>query len=252
MEDQVVGVFSDCLDTVRAIQTKHGVVSFVSDQGLGFVPNEDRVFIDTQAHIFGVADGMGAYSKSDEAAQILSEEILEGIKSSIDPASIQVMASQRMKRNGIGEGGACYLSVQITQENVLIVYAGDVALVIVNDRGDRVHATLDTYIEHAPRGNSPGKASVDAVRIADYDTLIIGSDGLWDNIDKRDTHDLVKSMKKGETDVLLKKLFYFAKSNMKRTFMTTYDGMSETRKLKPGKEDNISIVVFQKLPKENE
>lgn len=236
------------LEQLRAIKTQYGNVSLASDIGIGHHENEDRVFIDTSKNLFGVADGIGGYAKGSEAAQIVSEEILRGVKANINPDIIQGEAAIRMRKEQIFMGGACYVYFQIEKKSAIIRWAGDASLIVIDEKGNIVYQTKGSSLEQAPRGNSVGKVSSDVVELMNYSTIIAASDGLWNNINNDDIQQIVTETPTGQTDQIAKKLFEKGKHAMEHGFVTNYGGLTPDKRKDFGKKDNISIVVFQKLP----
>jgi serine/threonine protein phosphatase PrpC len=236
------------IEQLRVIKTQYGNVSLASDIGIGHHENEDRIFIDTSKNLFGVVDGMGGYAHGAEAAQIVAEEVLRGVKANIHPDVLQWEASTRMRKEQIFMGGACYTYFQVEKKSAVIRWAGDAALIVINEKGDIVYETKGSSLEQAPRGNSPGKVSSDVAELMNYSTVIAASDGLWDNINKDDIQRIVKEAATGQTDQMARKLFDMAKYAMEHGFMTNYGGLTADKRKDFGKKDNVSIVIFQKLP----
>ena len=246
--DVFSGIYTAGVEQLRAITTKYGLVSLASDIGVGYSVNEDRVFMDTSRNIFGVADGIGGYPHGAEAAQIIAEEIVQGIKAGVSPQVIQFEASSRMKQNQILMGGACYLYFQIEKKSASIFWAGDVQLKLFDQNGNLEYSSKSTEIAKAPRGQSAGIVSSDSIDVMNYSTIIAASDGLWDNVDTGDVAEIVKNTDSREPNVIAKKLFNLAKKGMEEGFLTDYGGIVPGKRIDYGKNDNISIVVFQKLP----
>ena len=243
------GVYEEGVEQLRVIKTEYGTVSLASDIGIGHHENEDRVFMDTTRNLFGVADGIGGYERGSDAAQIISEEVVQGVKAKIKPSLIQFEASNRMRQQGIFMGGACYLYFQVENKTAKVVWAGDVQMMVIGSEGQTRYKSASSEISKAPRGQYMGESSTDIIDIVNYDTVIVASDGLWDNIATEDLGQMVQDMKSGETDVLTRELFKLAIKGMEEGFLTNYNGVVPDKRKDYGKKDNVSIVVFQKLPK---
>ena len=109
----VAGIYTEAFEHAPVIETRYGNVSLASDIGYRKERNEDRVFIDTQTNLFGVVDGIGGYERGDEAAEIVCQQVLAGIKNGTDPRLLQHQSATAMRSQGILMGGACYAYFQV-------------------------------------------------------------------------------------------------------------------------------------------
>ena len=123
-------------EDIREYKTASGdMIWAATDKGINYKDhNEDRVGVSPQDNMAVVADGMGGYGKGDEAAQIAVEAFQDYPE---DPNEAAKSASQLMKSEGIGSGGACYASAKITEDQgqkyVNISKAGDVKVMIIEN-----------------------------------------------------------------------------------------------------------------------
>ncbi len=244
---KIAGIYTESFELAPVIETQYGNVSLASDIGYRKERNEDRVFLDTQTNLFGVVDGIGGYERGDEAAEIVCQQVVSGIKKGIDTRLVQHQSATTMRSQGILMGGACYAYFQVIKKELHASWAGDVKIIVFDERGEITYETKSTDIGSAPRGQSSGNASVDVVDFMNNQIAVAASDGLWDNVAISEVQRLVSEARTGETNILLKSLYDLAMQGMQEGFMTNYQETAPDERMNYGKPDNIGIVVFQKL-----
>lgn len=217
------------------LKGKSGPIGLVNSVGLGREINEDVVAVNLKQNAFAVIDGMGGYAGGKEAAVILAEELQKGFAGEIDMSNVQSSASQRMRGEGIKNGGACYISGMIEGRNLNIYQAGDVRLVVFDKSGEAVFQTEDenmgklnssSVVLNAVSGRDAGKTSTEKVQLDKGDMIIVGSDGLWDNFNPQEVSRVI-STSNGPYEVVEK---------LKRYVLA---------RMKKGKKDNLSILAYE-------
>lgn len=231
-----------------------------SFQGVGYKSiNEDRVIILPDLYTFSVIDGMGGPGEGHKASQFLVELLSE--QPQIDETSIKNViksVNKRIKEECVTSGaGACFLIAKIIKDQLQIWYAGDVKLIVINQKGGisfetRDHSLVNAWIASGvlspdnvlnhPMRNVVTKAlSGDSMEVEYLETsvspksrIVIASDGLWDNYTIDEVTDFIddRSPKKA-VELLMEK----ATEKMKQQKDGTWDGIQFP------KPDNISILI---------
>ena len=219
------------LDTPRVVKGRNGKIAFGTDEGIGYKPvNEDAIFINTKANVFASIDGMGGMGKGDRAAQILAQEIQRGVRGRSSIQRIISGASNRMAKEGVGKGGACYIVGHI-RENILNIYqAGDVKLIVVGRRGNLRFETKDEGIGNkvfnSVQGIDSGEITKSKVRLNIDDKIVVASDGLWDNYSPQQ---IAK---------------YVYNKDVKQAINGINKSVKNLMKSGRGKCDNINVIIY--------
>lgn len=182
-------------------------VQFTFFTGVAFVPHpdkrdkggEDAFFI--QDHAMGVFDGVGGWSSVGIDAGLYSKELARLTALHIErdgPATaVEALKTATMRNSAIGSSTACV--VGLDAEHLIGVNLGDSGLVIIR-RGDIVYRTN----EQQHYFNCPfqvGTDSIDTVEVGapikftlqQGDCIIMGTDGLWDNVFPKEVLQIVLS-----------------------------------------------------------
>ena len=227
--------------------------------------NEDHVSIyplERNKIVLAVADGAGGHSNGAEASAFaiskLSQAIgnidmhrggeLGAIMTGIDNANKSILNEL--------SGSASTIAVVEIQDNIVRTYhVGDTEVLIVGRKGKIKHQTLN----HSPVGYAveAGLLSEESAalheerhlvsnllgfenmhiavsgptRMDKYDSLIIATDGLFDNLHKTE---VIEAIRKGNLDQCCDTLIQLAKERMQ--------GMDEG---KPSKSDDMSFIIFR-------
>lgn len=184
--DKIDDIITNRLDNPLVIKGKSGTMVLATDEGINYKPhNEDAVIVNNELNFFAVVDGMGGMGEGDKAAKILAEELQKGWQAKKIPTIIQQEAHQRMRREKIGVGGACYIASQINKDNLIISQSGDVRLIVVGSNGRVKFSTTDEGIfegvSNAVQGTEPGQTTISQVQLQKGDRVIVASDGVFDN-----------------------------------------------------------------------
>ncbi len=184
------------------IDGRHGPIAYVCSHGLREPPNEDALYLNTAADIFAVVDGMGGYERGEVAARILAEACQAMARklhwlTGASAAALQDDAYRRMKEAGLGEGGACYAAFQLVGSQLHVAHAGDVKVVVLDERGIPLFETRDhrlySYVSNAVTGISPGEVCYQQQNIKNGYRIIAASDGLWNILSVPEAAKVVRS-----------------------------------------------------------
>jgi serine/threonine protein phosphatase PrpC len=227
-------------------------------------PNEDAAALipgDASSAVVAVADGLGglpsgslasalalqqlAYSVSGQAGDAQREAVLTGIET----ANAQVMAR--------GQGGGTTIAVvSIDNDTVRAFHAGDSMILVCGQRGKLKYQS----VPHSPVGYAEASGMLDedaamfheqrhivsnmvgmsdmrleigpVVNLALRDTVVVGSDGLFDNLYLGEIIDLVR---KGPLDLAGRRLL-----------RATRERMTFADDNRPHKPDDLSFILFRR------
>ncbi len=227
--------------------------------------NEDAAAIipisDTQA-VLVVADGLGGHTNGKEAASITVNEIARNTRNSIENNELVI--------NGIMEGisiahdrimteynnaATTIAVVELEGQKVKTYHAGDSEIIVTGQRGKMklrtaVHSPIGDALErglidenmamfHSKRhliSNAVGLTDMNLqlgrpYYLARYDTLLLGSDGLFDNLFKKE---IIGIIRHGNLANCAYRLVEKAKLRM-------YNRFPE----QPHKPDDLSFILFR-------
>lgn len=234
--DRVDEIPQDTLDHPRVVRARHGILAFGSDKGIGYAhpENQDGIVINTENDEFAVVDGIGGGFRPKRAMEILTSEIQLGFSKNTSFSEIHMNAHVRMKKEGIGTGGASYIVARILPNFFLeIGQAGDVKLVIISN-GEVVFATKDEGIDNLllnyVTGIMLGHITQLTAGLLPNDRIVIASDGLWKNLKPKE---VAKNVAGKSTKEAIEILNFKAKGKMVSGH---------------GKPDNISVILYDLLP----
>ena len=240
---------------IRIIEGLNGPIAFSSSKGIRYKDfNEDIQYLNTWSNFFASIDGMGGMGEPGagrKAAFILAEEIQKGINKGQEMKQIHLNAHFQLKRNGVGEGGACFLTAQIKGRTLEIHQAGDVRAVVIKKNG-QILETKDECLPHQKhtvynclQGDYLGKMTTEEFPLEEGDRVVIASDGVWDNFylekdspQRESTENLVK---------LIKNQPLKAAANIITNWLKIKMSSPE------GKPDNYNFIIydFVKPPRKN-
>ncbi|MGI9015460.1 MAG: PP2C family protein-serine/threonine phosphatase [Phycisphaerales bacterium] len=173
--------------------------------------------------VFAVADGMGGMAGGDRASAIAVESLrdaIEDMPSDKDALRVAVMdgierANERVMQLGIG-AGSTIAAVEVDNGAVRPYHVGDSMILVIGQRGARRLITVahgpvayaveagmlseDEAMHHAERhliSNMVGSATMridvgPIVQLQQRDTVLLGSDGLFDNLHLREVIEIIR------------------------------------------------------------
>jgi len=255
-------------DSVECIEKKlaHGrCVIYSAKSPVKQSENEDSAAIipisDTQA-VLVVADGLGGYANGREASAITVREIVKNTRTSLEnnvPLISGIMegisiAHDKIIHNYQNAGTTVAIAV-LEGRKVITYHAGDSEILII---GHRCKLKLRTEV-HSPFGRAFESGLIDEEmamfhrkrhvisngvglsdmaldlgqphRLARYDTLLLGSDGLFDNLFKRE---IIGIIRRGKLSECARKLV--AEVNLR---------MYNRLQGRPHKPDDMSFILFR-------
>lgn len=165
---------------------------------------EDAYFISEDAKVMGVADGVGGWRESGvdpgEYSRTLMRVACEFFNTGqdkeredgLEETTRAALAVAHQKTRMPGSSTACILALNPEESAVSASNLGDSGFVVIRN-GTVVYQTdpqlhyfdcpfqLGAYPEHVDATNYPSDADTCTVTVISGDTIVLGTDGLWDN-----------------------------------------------------------------------
>ncbi len=241
------------------------VVVFSSRSPFRDGPNQDAagvVPLSDRRAVLVVADGMGGGPSGDEASRTAVEAVAEAVaaggddEADIRAAIVTGIESANETISGRGNGSATTIAVALLDDGrVRPCHVGDSAVLLVGQRGKvKLHTTChspvgfaeaaglidpDDAMHHADRhlvSNIVGSAEMTIevgapVAMAARDTLLLGSDGLFDNLT---VDEVVEGIRKGKLRRAADELAVRAA-----------DRMTDPGAGTPCKPDDLTFILFR-------
>ena len=198
-------------------------------------PNEDALAIipvDETTTVLVVADGLGGMPAGEQASQIVVESLIESLKNnSIQPREAILNGIEQANQTilDLKTGAGTTVSIAEVNDNKLRTYhAGDSLILLTTNHGNIKYQT----ISHSPIGYAQVCGAIDQERamlhpernlisnyvgcndmhinigpfieLTSFDTLILSSDGLSDNLYENEICDLIRkgSLLEGVSDLI--------------------------------------------------
>lgn len=251
------------MQTASVVNLSTGDVAVYSRGKVREAPrNEDAAtIIDLDGGaVLAVADGAGGYAGAAEAAAIaidaLSNAVLEGDNRDPRPAILDGFEAANRQILELGIGACTTLVVaEITDRKLRCYHTGDSALVWCGSRGRLKYQTMP----HSPVGYGVAAGLLDAedallhadlsvvsnlvgcedmrveigsrLPLADRDTLVLASDGLFDNLH---VDEVVSILRRGRLQDAADELATLALTRM-----------DSSDPLAPSKPDDLTFIVFR-------
>ncbi|WP_412473721.1 PP2C family protein-serine/threonine phosphatase [Halobacteriovorax sp. YZS-1-1] len=219
----------------------------------GTEQNEDSLFIsgDEKSFVFGVADGAGGHPRGRDASVAISEEIS---KYSANSNSLDLIEAANQKVNDLKAGARATLAfAEIKYDNIRFYHVGDSEILYWNAHGNELYTSTphsgvghmvkagvlgqEESLSHPERNYVNNLMGDDLIKIESTSssimkkghTVLIGSDGLFDNI----PHDtLTELIGQGGFDKSFEDLVNFCKTQTEDKWL---------------KFDDTSFVVIRKV-----
>ena len=227
--------------------------------------NQDKISIipvDDQSMVLVIADGAGGYAHGGQASSVVITKITNALEKAISTKNslreailIGIETANRTIIEDIKGGASTVAVVEIQGRMIRTYHVGDTEVLITGLRGKVKHST----ISHSPVAYAVEAGFLDesdAVMhkerhfvsnilgfedmhisistptcLSSYDTLIVGTDGLFDNLHK---DEIVQLIRKGALKLSSQKLISLANERM----------LGENSK-QPSKSDDMSFILYR-------
>lgn len=251
--------------SLKAIEAESGfVVGFSERCPVGKSVNEDAVgafLFDDQSVVLAVADGMGGANSGDRAAAAVIQTLLEQLQNANDRDALRThildaieKSNQEILSWGIGAGATLCIGL-LTEETLRVFHVGDAEALLCSNRGKVKFSTVAhsptamavelgmmnerEAMEHEDRNivtNHVGSREMRIeigpnIRVNKRDTVLLASDGLFDNLMVTEIVDLVRPQ------CLLSRAQALLKHAQNK--MNGYDN------LQSAKPDDLSVLMFR-------
>ncbi len=252
------------MDEPRVLQTDDGEIAVVSRRSPDREPphNEDAaiVLVRSDGLVLAVADGLGGVPGGKMAAKTAIETLRQTIEASTDNLREAIMNGVEQANDAVrgesGTGQTTLLVAEIRQRRIRTYNVGDSAALVVGQRGRIKLRTLahspvgygvaagligeEEAMHHEDRHYVSNTVGAGGMRIevsAEHeldplDTVVLGSDGLYDNLRHEEIAELVRA---GPLPDAAAKLAAACTDRMKTP---ARDGI-------PSKPDDLTFILFR-------
>ena len=226
--------------------------------------NEDAVALipgDADSAVIAVADGLGGLPSGNLAAALALQELSDSVAGQSGDAQREAVLTGIEAANAVvlanGQGGGTTLAVvSVYNDTVRAYHAGDSMIVVCGQRGKLKYQS----VPHSPVGYAEASGMMDEdeamfhaerhlvsnmvgmtdmrlevgplVKLARYDTVVLGSDGLFDNLYVSEIIDLVRA---GPLEMVAQRLLAACRERMQR--------VDDER---PHKPDDLAFILFRR------
>lgn len=257
------------MTAAEVVPVAHGLVGVFTTRSPGKeTDNEDAaaiVPVNERSAILAVADGLGGHHAGAEAAELALKALVESVQAfdgsegSLRAAILNGFEHANEQVSAMGVGAATTLAViELDGSTIRPYHVGDSVILVVGQRGKSRHQTVPhspvgyaveagllneaEAIEHADRhivSNIVGSAEMrieigPVVQLRPRDTVLLSSDGLFDNLRVQEIIDVVR---KGPLERVMKQL-----SDQ------SYGRMTEPKSGQPSKPDDLTFLVYRGWP----
>uniref|UniRef100_A0A7S4GLE4 Protein phosphatase n=1 Tax=Eutreptiella gymnastica TaxID=73025 RepID=A0A7S4GLE4_9EUGL len=232
--------------------------------------------------VLGVADGVGSWRKKGVDPSIFANRLMENAKSYVDtdrdfdPLSVMQKAySQICKKKEVKAGSSTAVIASMVNNDGLMKVAnlGDSGLMVVRDQ--KCHFLMEEKQWQfntpyqltapppnwgsSPYGDQPEQSAVSSVQLQEGDLVVLGSDGLFDNLFPNEIAEIVSHANQKHTSLftqwmrpalsvkatseLLKERVFVASQDRYRNTPFSQDAEKHGLRYGGGKSDDITVIV---------
>lgn len=260
-----VRLSSDDMESPRVFSVAGGTAAaFAQRSPTKITPNEDvaaLVALGPHRGVLVIADGLGGHAAGEEASQLAIKQLTKELLSAEDdsdlrPVILNGIEAANIAVRELGNGSATTLAIAEINDRVVRTYhVGDSAVLLAGGRGRVKFLT----IAHSPVGYAVESGMIDEaaamhhedrhmisnvigesdmrieigppVKMAPRDTLLLASDGLFDNLLPEE---IVEHARRGPVGTAVSRL-------AEQAIFRMTDAHTET----PSKPDDLSIITFR-------
>jgi serine/threonine protein phosphatase PrpC len=228
-------------------------------------PNEDGAALVSwtpKGCVLMLADGLGGHGEGEFAADLVLSKIVRRLRREHgDPAAVQGAVIETLQKANLeliereGAAGTTILVVTVDKAGLRSYHAGDSELLVVGQRGKIKFQT----VSHSPVGYAVEAGVIDrkegfqhedrhlisnyvgmegmrvematAMNLSPRDTVVLGSDGLWDNLR---VHEVAEVVRKGPLKVAAGELMRRVASRM----------AGDSKRIE-GKPDDATVILYR-------
>ncbi|KAL8172161.1 hypothetical protein V2J09_023965 [Rumex salicifolius] len=257
--DQITIQQKNLLNQQTEVEMELGAYYVPKDKSLKPL-GEDAYFIGPEGQSFGVADGVGGWTKRGIDAGEYARQLMENSKSSImsqpkgcyiDPKEVLLEAHSRTKVPG--SSTACL--VTLTGQVLYYASIGDSGFMILR-KGRNIYKSIikqrrfnaPCHLGNGGRFTPPCEAIEGKIKVIPGDIIVAATDGLFDNMFEREIERTVKKIRaqganpQNVAETLVKLALY---NSMDECFESPFSKAADEagQEHQGGKRDDITVVV---------
>jgi protein phosphatase PTC7 len=227
--------------------------------------------------VVGVADGVGGWRKQGIDPSHFANKMMEYCKDLVqkekmqEPLSLMQTAYKRIVHGEepiLGSSTVCLASME-PSGNLTVANLGDSGLVVVRDGRVVFQSEMKTWQFNTPYqltgppkgfpkgfaiGDQPESSAMGKVQVEPGDVVVLGSDGLWDNLFPQQIADIVSAANaEGKTSCeiadILKQVAFATSLDRDVTSPIQVEAQQHGKLYKGGKPDDITVVVARVVSK---
>ncbi|XP_022846285.1 probable protein phosphatase 2C 55 [Olea europaea var. sylvestris] len=220
---------------------------------------EDAYFISESEQTIGVADGVGGWAIRGIDAGVYARELMSNVQDSVQDEKKKngVVNPKRALTEGFrytvsqGSSTACIITLQ--GEFLHCANVGDSKFVLIRDGKVVFSSPIQTNAFNSPyqlgqESDSPSVAAEFKCRVEPWDVIVVGTDGLFDNVHETELETMVfQGLVEGTIpDLLAKEIADFALGKATDPFACTpfqIEAIQAGYEYLGGKYDDITVVV---------
>eukprot|EP01095_Lingulamoeba_sp_RSL-Kostka_P014033 TRINITY_DN599_c0_g1_i1.p1 TRINITY_DN599_c0_g1~~TRINITY_DN599_c0_g1_i1.p1 ORF type:complete len:341 (+),score=101.60 TRINITY_DN599_c0_g1_i1:152-1174(+) len=218
---------------------------------------EDAIFISSDKLVFGVADGVGGWNDEGVDPSIYSRKVVDGMERAFnegyrDPVNIMCIAEENGK-NILGSSTITVISFDKKEKVMYSGNLGDSGFMVVR-RGFLIFASPEIQHEFnfpfqiGAYGDGLDATQIEKIKLIDDDIIVMGSDGLFDNLFKLDIIDLLldDEYPGNKAEYIALTAEYVSRNAIQLQRDTPYAKRAREAGLEyeGGKPDDISVIVI--------
>jgi len=257
------------------VSCKEGAPRNYFDFGIKVIPHPEKVHKGGEdayfanKNVLAVADGVGGWAEYGVDPALYSKELCRHIESlvtgdwnryKVNPKQLVIDAAVRTKSQG--SSTLCIVNLDEEKSTIHSSYIGDSGYVILRKVEEDMRVVylskeqqrgFNFPYQIGSQGDSPSVALEFEHKVENNDIVVVGTDGLFDNVDEKQIIDTIKPLMKGTENILntahaadaIAQLAY--KLSLDRTYFSPFARKAKeyNYRFRGGKSDDITVLVGQ-------
>lgn len=219
---------------------------------------EDAFFVSEEGNTFGIADGVGVWSELGINSALYSTALLQNIKEFVEenPSSSlyeALLYAYTQNLNSKAEGSSTVCLAKVIGRELHALNLGDSAFAIFrNDemiyKSEEQSHSFNYPYQLGTGGDAPAKAHCIQCTMRKGDLIVMGTDGLFDNLYTDEISDIIKASDPDKISINLAVSAMAAACSTQRETPFSEKVAEETDQIwRGGKMDDVTVITY-KIP----